>query len=657
MQKAMRRAQAKWTIAVFALLVGLLWAGKEVYDHSLKDRALGRHVQLLRTARTLIQDHLLNVVQDSHQLALTSAVQDYIDTPSIASRHTLERALANTSDVYGRYDQVRYIGLDGRERVRVNYAEEGAYAVGETLLQNKAARYYIRQGQKLEAGQVYLSPLDLNVEQGEIERPLKPVLRLVRKVANNEGGAAGLLVLNYSAGRLLNQFRAHFPAMDRAMLLNREGYWLLNHRRENEWGWQQGKPQKTVGAWRPVLWEQIQAAPQGSVELDGSLFSYIRFDIADFNHDVANGDYVNVLGLVSDIRAGEWTMLVQTEKSQWQAGALYTRLWFQAFIAGLFILAAMLIHFIISSREQRRTARAAERHQLADFKDLYENAPIGYVTVSAAGLITNVNRVLLAYLGYQREELVNVCHFMELVDEASRTGIDGLMDSLGAGEHEQYRVEMCCKHGKRLTVLCSVSSRLSTSSTLTVGRCSVQDISQQVSLERSLERLAYSDPLTGLANRRHFDVLAGREIKRLQREGGALTALALDIDHFKSINDRYGHDGGDEVLKSLAGIGRQLLRGTDILARFGGEEFNVLLPGATSEQGLAKAEALREALADAAVTLSTGEQVYCTVSIGVATLENPDKQQLPALLKRADEALYQAKRSGRNRVCREEPER
>lgn len=643
--------KAKWTVAVLALLAGLLWSGKGLYDHGLKQRALERHAQLLRTAKTLIHDHLLNVVQDSHQLALTSAVQDYTDAPSAANRARLERILTNTSDVYGRYDQIRYTDLDGMERVRVNYAEKGAYSVADAALQSKADRYYIQQGRKLDAGQVYLSPLDLNVEQGEVEQPLKPVLRLVRKVANSQGKEGGLLVLNYSAARLLNQFRAHFPAMDRAMLLNHEGYWLLNHRRENEWGWQLGQPGKTLSKWRPGLWEQIQATPEGSVELDGNLFSYRRFDIASFNHGIARGDYVNDLGLVSDIRAGEWTMLVETAKAQWQAGALYMKPWFQAFIAGLFAMAVMLVYFVIASREQRRVSRAAQRDQLADFKDLYENAPIGYVTVSAAGLVTNVNHVLLAYLGYQREELLNGCYFMDLVDDESRAGLEGLMHSLGAGEHEQYRLAMRCKHGEQLTVLCSVSSRLSTSSTLTVGRCSVQDISQQVSLERSLERLAYSDALTGLANRRHFDELASREIKRLQREGGPLTALALDVDHFKAVNDRYGHDAGDEVLKSLARHGEQLLRGTDILARFGGEEFTVLLPGATQEQGRNKAEALRKALAAAPVTLEAGEAIHYTVSIGVATLARSEEAQLPALLKRADEALYQAKRSGRNRVC------
>lgn len=229
--------------------------------------------------------------------------------------------------------------------------------MAEEALQSKAGRYYVQEGLKLEVGQVYLSPLDLNVEQGEIETPHKPVLRLVRMVGDAEGTPAGLLVLNYLAGGLLNQYRAHFSSGDRAMLLNSEGYWLLNHRRENEWGWMLGQPERTLSADRPNLWERLQCEPSGQLELDGDLFSFTRFDIANFRNGLSHGDYAIDMGLINDTYAAEWTMLVQTEKAQWQASALYLKPWFKAFVAGLFAMAAMLVHFIIASREARRAAR------------------------------------------------------------------------------------------------------------------------------------------------------------------------------------------------------------------------------------------------------------------------------------------------------------
>ncbi|HHU94456.1 MAG TPA: GGDEF domain-containing protein [Alcaligenaceae bacterium] len=182
-----------------------------------------------------------------------------------------------------------------------------------------------------------------------------------------------------------------------------------------------------------------------------------------------------------------------------------------------------------------------------------------------------------------------------------------------------------------------------------IGRCSVQDISEQVRLEQRMQNLALTDPLTGLANRRHFDERSEVELDQAMRTGSPLTALALDIDLFKKVNDTYGHAAGDEVLKALAQKVQSMLRGTDIFARMGGEEFVILLPETTIAQAASKAESLRKALAELVVSLPNGEQIQFTVSLGVAGLSENMKDLKP-LLEAADEALYDAKHSGRNCV-------
>jgi diguanylate cyclase (GGDEF)-like protein len=165
-----------------------------------------------------------------------------------------------------------------------------------------------------------------------------------------------------------------------------------------------------------------------------------------------------------------------------------------------------------------------------------------------------------------------------------------------------------------------------------------------------LERLACFDGMTGLHNRRHFLVLADTEWSRFRRYGRPLSLLMLDIDRFKYVNDTYGHDAGDEIIKAVANVLRKHKRGSDIAGRLGGEEFVVLLPEATFDAALGAAERFRRLVADRAITVEGRCCISVTTSIGV-TVAHADTNSLDVLLKEADMALYDAKRSGRNRVC------
>lgn len=163
-----------------------------------------------------------------------------------------------------------------------------------------------------------------------------------------------------------------------------------------------------------------------------------------------------------------------------------------------------------------------------------------------------------------------------------------------------------------------------------------------------LDILATTDPLTGIANRRHFLRRAEEEHERSKRYGHSMVFMMLDIDHFKSINDRFGHDAGDEVLKSLASLLRQTLRATDIVGRLGGEEFGAILVEASLEDARATAERLRELVKNTAVPTVSGV-VSCTVSIGLSVCRKGDCS-IEGGMKRADSALYDAKQTGRDKV-------
>jgi diguanylate cyclase (GGDEF)-like protein len=164
-----------------------------------------------------------------------------------------------------------------------------------------------------------------------------------------------------------------------------------------------------------------------------------------------------------------------------------------------------------------------------------------------------------------------------------------------------------------------------------------------------LETLAAVDWLTGLYNRRHFETLARAELARCQRYLRPLSVLILDIDHFKAVNDRYGHAAGDRVLQAVAAICQATKRDADVVARVGGEEFAIMLPETTDAAAVQFAERLRRQLHDHAPMLENGK-LPVTISIGVAAA-TAATSGVDALMSCADEALYEAKRSGRDRVC------
>jgi len=186
------------------------------------------------------------------------------------------------------------------------------------------------------------------------------------------------------------------------------------------------------------------------------------------------------------------------------------------------------------------------------------------------------------------------------------------------------------------------------------------DISELTRAHRELEEMALHDPLTGLANRRKFRSRYDLEVARQERAGGTLALLLIDIDHFKRINDRWGHLVGDECLKGVANVLSSNLRKVDLVARFGGEEFVVLLADCGLEGALTAAENLRAAVAAAVSAQVDGQPLTLTVSVGVAATAageahhsggSGDSVDFDRLLASADRGVYAAKHAGRNRVC------
>ena len=175
------------------------------------------------------------------------------------------------------------------------------------------------------------------------------------------------------------------------------------------------------------------------------------------------------------------------------------------------------------------------------------------------------------------------------------------------------------------------------------------DISERKKFQLELERQAQLDFLTGINNRRHFIQLAEVELNRSRRYCSPLSLFMIDLDHFKQINDSFGHKAGDVVIRNFVEVCQAILREVDIIGRIGGEEFAVLLPETDLAEALVVAERLRVAIQSAKVVIDNGPPLGVTMSIGVVSV-NSGEDSVDLLLSRADQALYAAKNAGRNRV-------
>jgi two-component system, cell cycle response regulator len=179
------------------------------------------------------------------------------------------------------------------------------------------------------------------------------------------------------------------------------------------------------------------------------------------------------------------------------------------------------------------------------------------------------------------------------------------------------------------------------------------EVGERRKLEAQLRIMATTDGLTGALNRSEFLALGKVAVERQRKPGQSLAVLMVDVDHFKAINDRFGHAGGDHALRHLVNSLREEIRSSDLLGRLGGEEFAVLLAGTLPEAAGQVAERLRSRVAGASLAYQ-GRLIEMTVSIGLAIRDKMDRN-IEQIMARADAALYRAKADGRNRVAEDAP--
>ena len=232
-----------------------------------------RNVEMLR--RLAIND-IRSIILDLLYLSAHPKLHQMLENNDPDDRLKLSRIFLDFSKTKALYDQARFLDETGMELIRVNFNQGQPYIVPEDKLQNKARRYYFADTIKLDPGQVFVSPLDLNIERGQIEQPLKPMIRFGTPVAYTEDRNRGIVLLNYFGAKIIQGLnKASAGAIGNFMLLNSEGYWLKGINAEDEWGFMyKDRKDRTLALRDPQAWETITDRDEGQFRDEQGIYTF-----------------------------------------------------------------------------------------------------------------------------------------------------------------------------------------------------------------------------------------------------------------------------------------------------------------------------------------------------------------------------------------------
>ena len=336
--------------------------------------------------------------------------------------------------------------------------------------------------------------------------------------------------------------------------------------------------------------------------------------------------------------------------------------------------------------EELRRAQVELDALRARYFDLYDLAPVGYCTLSEGGLIQEVNLTAMTLLDLARGLLVKQPFSRFILKEDQNIFYlhrKQLFDSISSGYGQASSPQTCelrmvRKDRSLFWALLESTVARGLDGSL-ASRVVLSDITERKQIEEARQHtqemlevanreyeqllarqqhLARTDSLTGLYNRRHFFDLAWREFSAAVRYQRLLSILMFDVDDFKQVNDNHGHAAGDKILEQVALAAAAHVRSVDVLARYGGDEFIILLPQTSARQALPIAERIRASVAAMSIDTDKG-QLGVSLSVGIAeTSHEPADESVEAVIKRADKAMYAAKAAGRNqtRLYAEEPQ-
>lgn len=594
------------------------------HQQTLKLTKINEQTQIELAKKSISRD-FASILPDIHFLLSSGALQDFLADDNAQSRNNLAHNFASFARHKRIYDQVRFLDSAGRELIRVNYSEGHAVIVPKTQLQDKKGRYYFRETRSLREEDVYISPLDLNVEGGKLETPHKPTIRFCAPLFDETGKRRGTLILNYLAENMLTHFDEMLVgSKGHIALVNSDGYWIRSHKKDREWGFILDS-HKTFETVHPEAWAKIQLSDSAQIKTQTALFTYTKIYPNRIGNHQPHDNYALII--ISDVPLDS---LYQDSNRNFRG------------ILEAALLAALLVGAITSwGIAHYQVERKRMREQINLHAQVYRATNDGVIITDTSGTIIDVNEAFTDITGYTRNEVLGQNPKMLSSGKQDKTFYKTMWSKLSRTGTWEGEVINRSREGRIFVEWLRISAVKDSDGITTQYVGVISDITAKKQTEEELHRNAHHDLLTGLPNRLSFDQILEQEINHADRNGSKLALLYIDLNRFKPINDNYGHLVGDIVLRVIGERLSSVIRATDSIARYGGDEFIALLTDINDDATINfVVERMIEELHKPVDAENTQHRLGASIGISIYPEDTTDARELIA---RADAAMYQAK--------------
>jgi len=382
------------------LISGFYYSYKNELNIYIEDRLTVKSATIY-TSKQIISKIIQIVRADVYGMAHDERFYKLSSNPTTDELNSISREFSLLSETKGTYDQIRYINSRGMEVVRINNNNGKAVRVLDINLQNKASRYYFKNTINLNKGDIYLSPFDLNKEQGQIEQPIKPMIRVATPVFDQLNRKRGIVIINYLGSDLLNSFKESSSFVNNhPMLLNSDGYWLYNINPELEWGFMYEKDTRFQNAY-PSVWAELNKKDKGQIQTGQGIFTYDTIYITTDERisDTGTSSSINVSDKNNTVQSLHWKIIFHIPMSVIdQATSKIFKKYLTLFIPIFIVL--ILIHSIFSYLLSQYQQKEFIYNRILE-RSLNEI----YVFDSKTLLFENVNQGALQNIGYSLYEL------------------------------------------------------------------------------------------------------------------------------------------------------------------------------------------------------------------------------------------------------------